>query len=178
MKKYFLILFVFSYIGVFKVMGQLPTGGQWGCPAIPIQSSFDTTCFIKTSQIKLGQGYFDFFGTSDPVYLVIPQNKVHYAISMAIGWNYFRNVVGNNSMNINQWFATMAQENGFATYEESAAMEQLPATIYDAGTGTMVALPCLYPRGCNNFNGGGGSYINAANNNIPDGPYQFSLAGY
>jgi hypothetical protein len=177
-KKYLLLLLLFSHIGGFVVKGQLPTGGQWGCPAIPIQSSFDTTCFIKTSQIKLGQGYFDYFGVSDPVYLVIPQNKVHYAISMAIGWNYFRNVVGNNSMNINQWFATMAQENGFSTYKESAAMEQLPATIYDAGLGAMVALPCQFPRGCNNYNGGGGSYINAANLNIPDGPYQFSLAGY
>jgi hypothetical protein len=178
MKRIALLIVLFTISTITISFAQLPAGGQWGCPAIPIQSSFDTTCFQKTSQIKLGQGYFDYYGTSDPVYLVIPKQRVHYALSMAIGWNYFRNVVGNNSMNINQWFATMAQENGFSTYVGNATLEKLPTTIYDAGLGTMVALPCQYPRGCNNYNGGGGSYVNAANLNTPDGPYQFSLAGY
>jgi len=52
---------------------------------------------------------------------------------MAIGLELFQNVVGNNSMNINQWFATMAQENGFSTLCGKCHTEKITTTIYDAG---------------------------------------------
>jgi hypothetical protein len=129
---------------VFPLYSQLPAGGQWGCPSIPTQSEFDTTCFQRAGEILLGQGYFDHFGGSDPVYLVIPANRPEYAISMAVAWNFYRNVLGHNKMSINQWFATMGQENGFATYNDGVA---LPNTLWDVEAGANVAIPCDYPRG-------------------------------
>jgi len=160
-----ILLILFSHTS----WAQLPAGGQWGCPSIPINGTFDTTCFKRTGEIKLGQGYFDHYGSSDPVYLVIPQNRPSFALSMAVAWSYYSNVLGNSGMSINQWFATMGQENGFATYSGV----QLPATTYDLSSGTNVALPS-YPRGQNSLT----AYNNAVSLNGPDGPYQNTTAGY
>jgi hypothetical protein len=171
-QKSLFFIFVFLYsIGSFS---QLPSGGQWGCPSIPPSGEFDTTCFRRTGEILLGQGYFDHYGGADPVYLVIPQNRPSFALSMAIAWNYYRNVLGRDGMSINQWFATMGQENGFASYNGV----QLPATIYDESLGMNVALPCLYPRGCNNNTCGGAGYCWHVSQNGQDGPYHNTLAGY
>lgn len=168
-----------AVLGLNSFAQTLPSGGQWGCPAIPISSTFNRTCFQATSQILLGQGYFDHYGASDPVYVVIPQNKHHYALSIAIGWNYFKNIVGNNSLSINQFSATLAQENGFATfYNGSSVADRMPATIYDAPSGTTIALPCTYNRGCTNYSGAGATYQWHVGQNGSDGPYHFTLAGY
>ncbi|MFN3404373.1 MAG: T9SS type A sorting domain-containing protein [Cytophagaceae bacterium] len=167
MKKIILIQLLLISINAFA---QLPAGGQWGCPSIPISGKFDTTCFIRTGEIKLGQGYFDHYTASDPVYLVIPQNRPSFALSMAIAWNYYRNVLGRDGMSINQWFATLGQENGFVTYNGV----QLPPTIYDESLGMNVALPCNYPRGCNNA----GLYSWHVTQNLNDGPYHNTVDGY
>ncbi|MCS6822726.1 MAG: T9SS type A sorting domain-containing protein [Cytophagaceae bacterium] len=151
-------------------IAQLPPGGIWGCPSIPVQDKFDTTCFQRLGEIRLGQGYFDHYGASDPVYLVIPANRPSFAIAMTVAWHYYRNVLGHDRMSLNQWFATMAQENGFASYQGVV----LPATIYDVEAGTNVTLPCMYPRGCNNLS----LYNSHVANNHNDGPYHNTLAGY
>lgn len=163
------LLFVFAIL-----KAQLPAGGQWGCPSIPVYSDFDTTCFKRTGEIKLGQGYFDHYGSSDPVYLVIPQNRPSFAISIAVAWDYYRNVLGRDGMSINQWFATMGQENGFATYQGVL----LPATIYDVEVGGNVGIPCQYPRGCNNNSCAGAGYCWHVGQNGQDGPYHNTAAGY
>lgn len=155
-------------------VAQLPAGGQWGCPSIPIYGEFDTTCFQRTSELKLGQGVFDHYGSSDKVYLVIPQNRPSYAIAIAIAWDYYRNVLGRDGMSINQWFATMGQENGFASYNGV----QLPATIYDVEAGGNVAIPCTYPRGCNSNSCSTAGYCWHVSQNGQDGPYHNTLAGY
>ena len=172
MKKLLLLPFFFITITVF---GQLPGGGQFGCPSIPLQGAFDTTCFQNASELLLGQGYFDHYGGADPVYLVIPQNRPSYAIALAVGWNYYRNTLGHNKMSINQWFATMGQENGFATYNDGV---QLPATIFDVEAAANVAIPCTYPRGCNSNSCGGAGYCWHVGQNLTDGPYHNTLAGY
>jgi hypothetical protein len=160
-----------------SAFAQLPAGAQWGCPTIPVSGEFDTTCFKPAGEILLGQGYFDHYTSSDPVYLVIPQNRPSYSIAMAVAWNYYRNVLGRDGMSINQWFATMGQENGFATYN-GAPQLQLPATIFDLSVGANVAIPCLYPRGCNSNTCAGAGHCWHVGQNGTDGPYHNSLAGY
>ncbi|MBY0426871.1 MAG: hypothetical protein K2Q22_14650, partial [Cytophagales bacterium] len=64
MKRLYPILCIVTCFLSLKISAQsLPSGGQWGCPAIPIQSTFDNTCFQATSEIKLGQGFFDHYGS-------------------------------------------------------------------------------------------------------------------
>ncbi|MBX9851231.1 MAG: T9SS type A sorting domain-containing protein [Cytophagaceae bacterium] len=172
MKKALLV--IYFACATFLSFGQLPPGGQWGCPSIPMQGEFDTTCFQRAGELKLGQGYFDHYGTADPVYLVIPQNRPSYAIAIAVAWNYYRNTLGHDKMSINQWFATMGQENGFATYNGV----QLPTTIFDVEAGANVAIPCTYPRGCNSNTCAGAGYCWHVSQNGDDGPYQNTLAGY
>ncbi len=152
----------------------LPSGGQWGCPSIPTKGDFDTTCFKRASELKLGQGFFTHYGTSDPVYFIIPQNRPSYALAIAVGWNYFRNVIGTDAMSINQWSATMVQENGFAAYPGV----QLPSNIYDVEVGGTVPVPCTYPRGCNSNTCGGAGYCWHVGQNGNDGAYHNTLAGY
>ena len=173
MKKQLLTLFLTFFLGT-VVFAQLPAGGQWGCPSIPIYGEFDTTCFQRASELKLGQGVFDHYGSSDKVYLVIPQNRPSYAIAIAIAWDYYRNVLGRDGMSINQWFATMGQENGFASYNGV----QLPATIYDVEVGGNVTIPCTYPRGCTSNSCSTAGYCWHVSQNGQDGPYHNTLAGY
>ena len=174
MKKIIYIIVLVSTPVLNTVHAQLPSGGQWGCPTIPVSGQFDTTCYKPTGEILLGQGYFDHYGVSDPVYLVIPQNRPSYSIAMAVAWSYYRNTLGRDGMSINQWFATMGQENGFATYNGV----QLPLTIYDVSVSANVALPCIYPRGCNSNTCAGAGYCWAVSQNGVDGPYQNTLTGY
>ncbi|HEY8402580.1 MAG TPA: T9SS type A sorting domain-containing protein [Cytophagaceae bacterium] len=162
-------IIAFLFLLPVMVKAQLPAGAQWGCPSIPLSSKFDTVCFLRTSELKLGQGYFDHYGASDPVYFVIPENRPSFALSIAISWNYYRNVLGNDGMNINQWSATLTQENGFATYYGV----QLPATVYDESSGTNVSLP-NYPRGQNDLS----MYNIHVGNNLNDGPFHFTVDGY
>jgi hypothetical protein len=152
----------------------LPPGGMWGCPTIPTISAWDTNCFKKTSEIRLGQGFFNHYGISDPVHFVIPHNRPSYALSIALGWNYFRNVIGTDALNINFWSAIMIQENGFATYNGV----QLPSQVFDVEDNTLKNIGCLYPRGCNNNSCSGGGYCWHVSQNKNDGPYHNTLDGY
>jgi len=65
----------------------------------------------------------------------------------------------------------MAQETVFLPMWE-CTLEKLPPTIYDAGLGTMVALPVSNPEDGSIYNEAE-KLCNAANLNTPDGPYQF-----
>ncbi|HVD99933.1 MAG TPA: T9SS type A sorting domain-containing protein [Cytophagaceae bacterium] len=173
MKKLYYIAVCFTLFTCTS-WAQLPAGGQWGCPSIPVSGEFDTTCFKPSGQILLGQGYFDHYGSSDPVYLVVPDNRPSFALSMAVAWSYYRNVLGNNGMSINEWFATMGQENGFASYNGVV----LPGAVYDQSSGSNVALPCIYPRGCNSNTCAGAGYCWHVSQNGTDGPYHNTLTGY
>ncbi|MFQ3575412.1 MAG: T9SS type A sorting domain-containing protein [Cytophagales bacterium] len=171
MKKLLLILLAsFSYVQ----SQSLPSGGTWGCPTIPTVSTWDTTCFKRTSELKLGQGFFTHFGASDPVHFVIPQNRPSFALSIALGWNYFRNVIGTDALNINYWSAIMIQENGFATYNGV----QLPTQVFDVEDNAMKTIGCLYPRGCNSNTCVGAGYCWHVSQNLNDGPYHNTLDGY
>ncbi|MFL5728288.1 MAG: T9SS type A sorting domain-containing protein [Cytophagaceae bacterium] len=174
MKKYLLIIFILA-LTISSYAQTAPFGGQWGCPSVPVTGAFDTTCFKKTGEIKLGQGYFDQFGSSDPIYAIIPQNRPSYAIGFAVAWAYYRNVLGNDGMGINQWFATAIQENGFSTYNDGVS---LPNTIYDVEAGTNVAVPCDYPRGCNSNTCAGAGYCWHVSQNGTDGPFHNTQTGY
>jgi hypothetical protein len=170
MKKNLLIIFLL--VIHFYSYSQLPAGSQWGCASIPSSGIFDTICYQKVGEIKLGQGYFvTNYGTSDSVFLVIPQNRPTYAIGMAVAWNYYRNVAGNNQMSINHWFAVNGKENGFTcSYGET-----LPLTIYDTPSASTVTLPTKYTRGrtlAMNTTHVNNSYL------AGDGCYQFTSTGY
>ncbi len=104
---------------IFKTQGFSQTfiNGATNCPGYATRSNFSPLCFIKSGEIKLGQGLIANLQGPDAIAASIPTNRKTFGLAIAHAWGYSRNILRIYSTadseykpNINWWMATHSKE--------------------------------------------------------------------
>ncbi len=105
MKKiYSLLAFVFV-LGLTYVNAQTPS-----CPLVPSTAAWNELNFMRTPELKIGQGRVANIQTSQTYDIVIPNNRFTWAIAVAHSWQLYRNTFRTELMHPGFWLATSIKE--------------------------------------------------------------------